>query len=88
MATGCRGSSIQAASAFGGQTLAGPETNSSCEAGLKGDLFDKRARIAGGVFRCDVKNLQPSAVGGGGNVTKLINADKATGQGVAFNVDA
>lgn len=88
VATGFRGSSIQAASAFGGQTLAGPESNTSYEAGLKGDLFDKRARFAVGVFHYDVKNLQLTAVGGNSNVTQLINANKASGQGVEFNVDA
>ena len=88
MATGFRGSSIQAASAFGGQTQAGPETNTSYELGLKGDLFDKRARFSAGLFHYDVKNLQLTAVGGGSNVTKLINADKATGQGLEFNLDA
>ena len=88
VATGFRGSSIQAASAFGGQTQAGPETNTSYEVGIKGDLFDKRARFSAGLFHYDVKNLQLTAVGGGSNVTKLINADKATGQGLEFNLDA
>jgi iron complex outermembrane receptor protein len=88
VATGFRGSSIQAASAFGGQTFAGPETTTSYEAGMKGDLFDKRARFAFGVFRYDVKNQQLTAVGGGANVTKLMNAKKSTGQGLEFNLDA
>jgi iron complex outermembrane receptor protein len=88
VATGFRGSSIQSASAFGPQTQAGPETNTSYEAGFKGDLFDKRARFAVGVFKYDVKNLQLTAVGGGANVTRLVNAAKATGQGVEFNLDA
>jgi iron complex outermembrane receptor protein len=88
VATGFRGSSIQAPSAFGPQTQAGPETNTSFEAGIKGDLFDKRARLALGVFRYDVKNLQLTAVGGNANVTKLINAAKSTGQGIEFNLDA
>jgi iron complex outermembrane receptor protein len=88
VATGFRGSSIQAASAFGGQTQAGPETSTSYEAGIKGDLLDKRARIAIGFFHYDVKDLQLTAVGGSANVTKLINAKKATGDGVEFNLDA
>ena len=79
---------MQAASAFGGQTQAGPETITSLEAGLKGDLMDKRARFSAGLFRYDVKNLQLTAVGGGANVTKLINAEKAIGQGLEFNLDA
>ena len=88
VATGFRGSSIQSASAFGPQTQAGPETITSYEAGVKGDLFDKRARLAVGVFRYDVKNQQLTAVGGGANVTSLISAAKTTGQGLEFNLDA
>ena len=88
VATGFRGSSIQAASAFGPQTQAGPETISSYEAGVKGDLFEKRARLAVGVFRYDIKNQQLTAVGGGANVTSLISAAKTTGQGLEFNLDA
>ena len=88
VATGFRGSSIQAASAFGPQTQAGPETITSYEAGIKGDLFDKRARMSMGVFRYDVKNQQLTAVGGGANVTSLISAAKTTGQGLEFNLDA
>ena len=88
VATGFRGSSIQAASAFGPQTQAGPETNRSYELGLKGDLFDKRARLAVGLFSYDIKNLQLTAVGGNANVTRLINAAKATGSGLEFNLDA
>ena len=88
VATGFRGSSIQAASAFGGQTQAGPETNTSFEAGIKGDLWDKRARVSAGVFRYDVKNQQLTAVGGASNATRLLNAAKVSGQGVEFNLDA
>ena len=88
VATGFRGSSIQSASAFGPQTQAGPETNTSYELGLKGDLFDKRARFSAGLFYYDVKNLQLTAVGGGANVTRLLNAKKASGQGFELNLDA
>ena len=88
LATGFRGSSIQSASAFGPQTQAGPETTSSYEAGVKGDLFDKTARFAVGLFHYDVKNLQLTAVGGGANVTSLIGAKKATGEGIEFNLDS
>ena len=88
IATGFRASAIQSASAFGPQTQAGPETNTSYEAGIKGDLFDKRARLALGVFHYDVKNQQLTAVGGGSNSTRLVNAAKTTGQGIEFNLDA
>ena len=88
VATGFRGSSIQSASAFGPQTQAGPETNTSYEAGFKGDLFDKTARFAIGAFHYDVKNLQLTAVGGGANATELKSAKKATGDGIEFNLDS
>ncbi|MBL8301582.1 MAG: TonB-dependent receptor, partial [Ideonella sp.] len=88
VATGFRGSSIQSASAFGAQTQAGPETTTSYEAGVKGDLFDRRARLSLSVFSYDVKNLQLTAVGGAANVTQLINAKKATGRGIELNLDA
>ncbi|MBI3368078.1 MAG: TonB-dependent receptor, partial [Burkholderiales bacterium] len=88
VATGFRGSSIQAASAFGPQSKAGPETSVAYEAGVKGDLWEKRARLSANVFRYDVKNLQLTAVGGNNNVTTLINAKKAQGQGFEFNLDA
>jgi iron complex outermembrane receptor protein len=89
VATGFRGSSIQGASAFNGKSLAGPETNLSYEAGVKADLFDKRARLNFGVFHSDVKNLQLTAVGGaGGNANVLVPAKKATGQGFEMDLQA
>ncbi|MEK8048820.1 TonB-dependent receptor [Ideonella sp. DXS22W] len=87
VATGFRGSSVQGAGPFNGQSVAGPETNTSYEAGVKADLFGKRARVNFGVFRYDVKDLQLTAVGGAsGNANILLNAKKATGQG--FELDA
>jgi len=88
VATGFRASSLQNASAFGPQSKAGPETNTSYEAGVKADLWNKRARTAVSVFHYDVKDQQLSAVGGSQNVTTLVSAKKAQGQGVEFNFDA
>ncbi len=85
-ATGFRGSSVQGASAFNGQSVAKPEDNTSLEAGVKADLFGKRARVNFGVFRYEVKDLQLTAVGGSNNANILVNAKKATGQG--FELDA
>jgi iron complex outermembrane recepter protein len=84
-ATGFRGSSVQGAGAFNGKSVAGPETNLSFEAGVKADLFDRRARVNFGIFRYQVKDLQLTAVGGTGNANILLNAEKATGQG--FELD-
>jgi len=88
VATGYRGSSVEPASAFGPQSIAGQETTTSYEAGIKSELLDKRARIGFSVFHYDVKNLQLTEVGGGGNSNTLKVAKKATGQGVEFNLDA
>lgn len=88
VATGFRGSSIQSAGAFNGKSVAGPETVLSYEAGVKADLWDKRARLSAGVFRYDVKDLQLTAVGGAANANILLNADKSTGQGVEFDLEA
>jgi iron complex outermembrane receptor protein len=88
IATGYRGSSVQPASAFGAQSLAGQEDTVSYEAGVKSDLLDKRARVSLSVFRYDVKNLQLTEVGGGGNTNTLKVAKKAMGQGIELNLDA
>ncbi len=88
VATGYRGASVQPASAFGIQSLAGQETTTSYEAGVKSDLLDKRARVSASVFRYDVKDLQLTEVGGSGNSNTLKVAKKAQGQGFELNLDA
>ena len=89
VATGFRGSSVQSASAFNTKSVAGPETNTSYEAGIKTDLFNKRARLNVGVFRYDVKDLQLTAVGGAsGNANVLVSAKKAVGQGFEMDLQA
>jgi len=88
VATGYRGSSIEPASAFGPQSIAGQETTVSYEAGVKADLFDRRARVSLSVFRYDVKDLQLTEVGGGGNTNTLKTAKKALGQGLELNLNA
>ena len=88
-ATGFRGSSIQSASAFNGKSVAGPETVLSFEAGVKADLWDKRARLSAGVFHYRVKDQQLTAVGGsGGNANILLNAERSIGQGFEFDAQA
>jgi len=88
IATGFRGSSIQSASAFNDKSVAGPETVLSFEAGVKADLWDKRARLGAGVFHYRVKDQQLTAVGGSGNANILLNADKTIGQGVELDLEA
>jgi iron complex outermembrane recepter protein len=87
-ATGFRGSSIQSASAFNGKSVADAENNTSIEAGVKADVFDRRARINFGVFSYRVKDLQLTAVGGAANANILLNAEKATGQGFELDMQA
>jgi iron complex outermembrane receptor protein len=85
-ATGFRASSVQGAGAFNAKSVAGPETNTSFEAGVKADLDGGRTRVNFGVFHYTVKDLQLTAVGGAGNANILLNAKKAVGQG--FELDA
>jgi iron complex outermembrane receptor protein len=85
VATGFRASSVQGASAFNGQSVAAPETNTSYEAGVKADLLGGRARVNFGVFHYVVKDQQLTAVGGAANANILLNAKKAVGQG--FELD-
>ena len=87
-ATGFRAASVQGASAFNNQSVAGPETNTSVEAGIKADLFDRRARVNFGVFSYRVKDLQLTAVGGASNANVLLSAKKATGQGFEMDLQA
>jgi iron complex outermembrane receptor protein len=86
--TGFRASSVQGAGAFNNQSVATPENNTSVEAGIKADLFNKRARANFTVFSYEVKDLQLTAVGGGANSNILLNAKKATGQGFELDLQA
>jgi iron complex outermembrane recepter protein len=88
IATGYRGSSIQAAGAFNRMSVAGPETSISYEAGVKADLWDNRARINAGVFYYEVEDQQLTAVGGAANANILLNAEESTGQGFELDFQA
>lgn len=91
VATGFRAPSIQGRLLFQSQpqpSVAGVEDVISYEAGVKADLWDKRARLGLAVFHYNVDNQQLNAVGGGTNQTILLNADKAVGQGVEVDFDA
>jgi iron complex outermembrane receptor protein len=88
VANGFRGSSVQSASAFNTKSVADAETNTSVEAGVKADLFDRRARVNFGVFSYRVKDLQLTAVGGAGNANILLNAEEASGQGFELELQA
>ncbi|SDF45512.1 MULTISPECIES: TonB-dependent receptor [unclassified Duganella] len=87
VATGFRAPSIAAASASVPITVADAETITSIEAGIKADLFNRRARASLSVYNYEVKNQQLTVVGGTSNVTKLINAAKTAGRGVEAEIE-
>lgn len=88
VAKGFRAPSIQGRLAFGGVTQADSEKVISYEAGIKADLFDRRARLGFSVFRYDVDGQQLIAVGGSNNTATLLNADKTLGQGAELDFEA
>ncbi|WP_411833432.1 TonB-dependent receptor [Pseudoxanthomonas mexicana] len=95
VATGFRAPSIQGRLLFaapgapnGGVSTAGAEKVISYEAGIKADLWDKRARLGFTLFRYDVDDQQIIAVGGGANIATLLNADRTTGQGFELDLEA
>jgi len=86
---GYRAPSIQGRLVFGDTlSVADKETLMSYEAGIKGKLPEARARFDAAVFYYRAKDLQITAVGGGANFNRLLNADKATGYGFEFNAEA
>lgn len=86
-ATGFRAPSIAAASTAVPITVADAETITSIEAGVKADLWNRRARASLSVYDYDVKNQQLTVVGGNSNVTKLINAAKTKGRGIEGEIE-
>lgn len=89
IARGFRAPSIQGRLLFGDSlSVANSETVTSYEAGFKADLFNKRARLGINAFRYDVNDLQLTAVGGAANFNRLVNADKAEGQGFEMDLEA
>ncbi|NML62636.1 TonB-dependent receptor [Massilia sp. RP-1-19] len=69
-------------------SFADAEKALSYEAGIKQDLFNNRARLSASVFQYRVKDKQLTATSGTINLNQLINADKATGQGVELDFQA
>lgn len=87
-ASGFRASSVQGAGAFNGKSVAGPENNTSIEAGVKADLLNRRARLSFSAFQYTVKDQQLTAVGGAANANILLNAKKAEGKGFELDLQA
>jgi iron complex outermembrane receptor protein len=95
VATGFRAPSIQGRLLFadpaapnGGVTTARSEDVISYEAGIKADLWDRRARLGFNVFRYQVDDQQLIAVGGDANIATLLNAARTRGQGVELDLEA
>ena len=87
VADGFRGPSIQGRDIafFNPPSVAQSETVISYEAGFKSTLGDS-FRLNAAAFTYEVSDIQLTAVGGGGNLVQLINAD--TGKAWGFEVDA
>jgi len=87
VASGFRGPSIQGRDiAFGSPASAAKsETIQSYEVGLKSELFERRVRLNGAVFAYTIDDPQFSAVGGGSNSNRLINAKKGEAYGLELD---
>jgi iron complex outermembrane receptor protein len=88
IATGFRAPTLGEPGAGIGIQTTRAETTISYEAGIKADLFEHKARLAFDGFYYDVSNQQLSAVGGGSNVTQLINAAHTIGYGSELEFEA
>jgi len=84
VASGFRGPSIQGRDIafFSPASAAKSETIMSYELGLKSELLDRRVRLNGAVFTYTIDDPQFSAVGGGSNSNRLINAKKGEAYGL------
>ncbi len=58
------------------------ENTISYEAGVKSTLLDRKARFNLTAYAYTTHDMQLTAIGGTGNVTQLVNADRAVGRGV------
>ncbi|WP_168193651.1 MULTISPECIES: TonB-dependent receptor [unclassified Caulobacter] len=87
VASGFRGPSIQGRDIafFSPASAAKSETIMSYELGLKSELFDRRVRLNGAVFAYTIDDPQFSAVGGGSNSNRLINAKKGEAYGLELD---
>ncbi len=88
VADGFRGPSIQGRDIafFNPPSVAQSETVISYEAGFKSTLFDS-FRLNAAAFTYEVSDIQLTAVGGGGNLVQLINANKGKAWGVEVDAE-
>jgi iron complex outermembrane receptor protein len=88
VATGFRAPSFGAPSLNEGIQIAKAETNTSGEIGVKSFLFDHRVKFDFDIYYYDVKNQQLTAVGGGIDTTRLLNAKDTVGDGAELDFEA
>jgi iron complex outermembrane receptor protein len=94
VARGYRAPSIQGRTLFSNSndpdeliTVGDSETIMSYEAGVKTSLFDGRGRLSLTVYKYIMDDQQLTAVGGGENFNRMINADQTDGQGVELDFE-
>ncbi|UJX26578.1 TonB-dependent receptor [Pseudoalteromonas sp. CF6-2] len=88
VANSFRAPSIQGRILFGDEvTVAESETVTSFETGIKSDVLDGRGRVNATVFYYTMDDQQLTAVGGGANFNRLVNADKTTGYGFELDTE-
>ncbi|HEA19146.1 MAG: TonB-dependent receptor [Pseudoalteromonas prydzensis] len=88
IANSFRAPSIQGRILFGDEvTIAKSETVTSYETGIKSDVLDGRGRVNATVFYYQMDDQQLTAVGGGANFNRLVNADKTTGYGFELDTE-
>ena len=88
VASGFRAPTIQGRDIafFGAPSIATSEKIMSYEAGFKSELLDRKVRLNLTGYYYTIEDPQFSAIGGGGNFTQLVNADK--GRGYGFELDS
>ncbi|KZN42595.1 TonB-denpendent receptor [Pseudoalteromonas luteoviolacea CPMOR-2] len=88
IANSFRAPSIQGRIVFGDDiTVAESETINSIEFGVKSDVLDGQGRVNATVFYYQMDDQQLTAVGGGANFNRLINADKTNGYGFELDTE-
>ena len=88
VANSFRAPSIQGRILFGDEvTVAESETVTSFETGIKSDVLDGQGRVNATVFYYTMDDQQLTAVGGGANFNRLVNADKTTGYGFELDTE-
>ena len=89
VAEGFRAQSIQGRDVafFGQPSVADSETVLSWELGYKGELIENTLRVNLTGFFYEIDDIQLTAVGGGGNFNRLLNAEQGVGQGFEFDFE-